>query len=135
MPQTPQDVALAFVTAINHHDIDELCGLMPDDHRFIDSLGGATLGLDNMRNGWAGYFEMFPDYELCVEETVTSGSTVIMLGTARGTYVQKSEQMLPQNSWQMPAAWRALIQNEKVLEWRVYADNEPVRQILASTRK
>ena len=132
MPQKPQNIALAFVNAINQHDTDELCGLMPDEHRFIDSLGGTTEGREKMRNGWAGYFEMFPDYAVCVEEITTNGSTVIMLGTARGTYVRKGEQLMPENLWQMPAAWRALIQDEKVLEWQVYADNEPVRRILAN---
>jgi hypothetical protein len=34
----------------------------------------------------------------------------------------------PENRWQTPAAIRALIEDGKVAEWRVYADNEPIRQ-------
>jgi hypothetical protein len=51
-----------------------------------------------------------------------------MLGLARGTYVTKAGEALPENSWQTRAAWRAKVRDEKVVEWRVYADNEPIRQ-------
>jgi hypothetical protein len=31
---------------------------------------------------------------------------------------------------QMPAAWRARISGSLIAEWRVYADNDPIRQIM-----
>ena len=32
--------------------------------------------------------------------------------------------------WQTPAAWKARIRGPLVAEWRVYADNEPIRAIM-----
>ena len=83
-----------------------------------------------MRDGWAAYFRMVPDYTVAVDETFSDGPVVIMLGVARGTYA-KDGQVRPENAWQTPAAWRARIQDKKVAEWRVYADNEPIRQLMA----
>ncbi len=34
-------------------------------------------------------------------------------------------------SWRTPAAWKAVIRDGKVMEWRVFADNKPVYEILA----
>ena len=33
--------------------------------------------------------------------------------------------------WHTPAAWKAVIRDAMVLEWRVFADNKPVYEILA----
>lgn len=34
-------------------------------------------------------------------------------------------------AWRTPAAWKAMIRDGKVTEWRVFADNKPVYEILA----
>jgi hypothetical protein len=80
-----------------------------------------------MRAGWAGYFRMVPDYTIAVEETICDGPLVVMLGVVQGTYTADGK-LKPENRWQTPAAIRALIEDGKVAEWRVYADNEPIRQ-------
>ena len=126
----PETIAYAFVNAINHQDVEELSKLMSAEHCFVDALGTVVQGREKMRDGWAAYFRMVPDYKLIVEETFSNGATVVMLGVARGTYV-KDGPPLPENAWQTPAAWRAQIQDEKVAEWRVYADNEPIRRLMA----
>jgi ketosteroid isomerase-like protein len=59
---------------------------MTDDHIFIDSLGTRIAGREAMRKGWAAYFAMVPDYALAIDETFTQGDTVVLLGTAHGTY-------------------------------------------------
>jgi ketosteroid isomerase-like protein len=133
MPKSPQTTAHAFVKAINHRDIEKLWKLMSDEHRFVDSLGTVVQGRDKMRDGWAGYFSMVPDYTVIVDETFSDGATVVMLGAAQGTYV-KDGQLLKENFWQTPAAWRAQIRDEKVAEWRVSADNEPIRQLMAKNK-
>jgi ketosteroid isomerase-like protein len=133
MTQSPETVAYAFVDAINHQDVNELAKLMSSEHRFVDSLGTVIQGREKMRDGWAAYFRMVPDYTVAVEETFFDSSIVVMLGVARGTYV-KDGAPLPENSWQTPAVWRAQIQGEKVVEWRVYADNEPIRRLMAKSK-
>jgi ketosteroid isomerase-like protein len=118
------------VNAINHHDVDEVSNLMSDDHRFVDSLGTVVQGREKMRDGWAGYFHMVPDYTVTIHETFSAGPVAVMLGVACGTYV-KDGPALPKNHWQTPAAWRAQVEDGKIIEWRVYADNEPIRQLMA----
>jgi hypothetical protein len=100
---------------------------MTAEHRFIDSLGGVLVGRDKVKAAWTAYFRMVPDYAIAVEETLCDGPVVVMLGVARGTY-SPDGQLLKENQWETPAALRAFIEDGKVAEWRVYADNEPIRQ-------
>lgn len=130
MRESSQAVALAFVEAINSRDPNRLGTLMTEEHRFVDSLGAVVQGRENMLLGWAAYFRMVPDYAIHVEETFENGVIVVLLGMASGTYA-KDGQVRPENSWQTPAAWRAQIEGDKVSEWRVYADNEPIRKLMA----
>jgi len=86
-----------------------------------------------MRAGGVGYFRMVPDYTIAVEETICDGPLVLMLGVVQGTYTADGK-LKPENQWQTPAALRALIEDGKVAEWRVYADNEPIRQRMRESR-
>jgi len=123
-----------FADAINHQSPDKLCELMAEEHVFIDSLGTRVEGRAAMRQGWEGYFRMVPDYTITIHDTFVKGPIVVMLGTAQGTYSLNGV-LTPENRWSTPAAWRALILGSCVVEWQVYADNEPIRQIMAKNRK
>lgn len=79
-----------------------------------------------MGRAWQAYFGMFPDYWIRVEEAIESGDVVVLLGTAGGTY-SVAGRLEAENRWETPAAWRALVRDDRVAGWRVYADNEPVR--------
>ena len=130
MNDLAESVAHAFVRAINRQDVNALAALMTEEHRFIDSLGNAVEGREKMRVGWSKYFQMVPDYTVTIEETFCDGPSVAMLGMAQGTYAAGGE-MKAENRWSTPTAFRALIQEQKVAEWRVYCDNEPIRQRMA----
>jgi uncharacterized protein (TIGR02246 family) len=114
--------ARAFADAINRQSVEDLTRLMTDDHLFIDSLGVQVQGRDQVTAGWAAYFRMVPDCTITIEETYSDGNAVAMLGTAQGTYAA--------TKWQTPAAWKVRIHGALVAEWRVYADNEPIRAIM-----
>jgi ketosteroid isomerase-like protein len=131
--ESPESVARAFVEAINRRSVEELVALMTEDHVFIDGAGSRGEGREKMKAGWEGYFHMVPDYEVVVDETFADGNVVVMVGRAEGTYAVEGN-LLPENRWQAPAAWRALIREGLVAEWRVYADNEPMRQLMARHR-
>ncbi len=126
-------VTEAFVAAINQHDPAALAALMTADHRFVDSLGNVVEGRDAMKAGWVGYFRMVPDYSLDPQENFAVGSVVVMLGTACGTWTADGE-LKPENRWETPLAVRALVEEGKIAEWRVYADNEPIRKIMSGRR-
>jgi ketosteroid isomerase-like protein len=127
MHEAAESVAQAFIRAINRQDVDALVELMPEQHRFIDSLGTSYEGRETLRRGWTKYFAMVPDYTVAIEETYSDGPVVIMLGVAQGTYVPHGE-LKPENRWSTPTAFRAHIEDGKVSEWRVYCDNDPIRQ-------
>lgn len=130
MTDLAEAVAQAFVRAINRQDADALAELMTPDHRFIDSLGQVAEGRDELHTAWIAYFRMVPDYTIAIDESYSRESVVVMLGTAQGTYTA-SGQLRQENCWQTPAVFRAFIEDGKVAEWRVYADNEPIRQKMA----
>ena len=120
-------VAQRFVKAINGHDVDGLTKLMSSDHVFVDSLGNRSPA-SAMRAGWQQYFTMVPDYWIKVDQIVSEGNAVILCGSGGGTFVPKGGMVKPENKWETAAVWRALVKEGKVTEWRVYCDNEPLRE-------
>jgi ketosteroid isomerase-like protein len=133
METSLESVAKQFVVAINHQDLDALSELMPEEHRFIDSLGRVLRGRDNVRAGWIEYFRMVSDYSIELQETFIKGPVVVMLGLAQGSYAVDGR-LTELDRWSSPAVFRAFIDDGKVKEWRVYADNEPVRKRIRKSK-
>ena len=130
----PSQVALAFVEKINRHDVEDLAALMTEDHVFVDALGARVQGREAMRKAWIGYLRWFPDYTISCTEVLEKGDVVALFGTARGTY-SVGGQLLPGNSWEVPAAWKAVVRGNLVAEWRVYVDNDPAHRIMAAHKE
>jgi ketosteroid isomerase-like protein len=128
-----ESVAQAFLRAINRQDVDRLAELMAPTYRFIDALGNTVEGREKMRDGWAAYFRMVPDYSVAIEEFYLGAPVVVMLGMASGTFTRDGK-LFPENRWQTPIAIRASIDDGMVSEWRVYADNEPIRKLMAKQK-
>ena len=120
------NVALKFVSRINAHDVEGMVSLMSRDHVFIDSLGNRFVRPE-IEEGWRQYFTTVPDYGIAIESKLRNGKLVVIFGTASGTYVSEGGTLKAENRWATPAAWRAVISRGKVSEWRIYADNEPIR--------
>ena len=130
-PKAPHDVALAFVERINAHDVAGLCSLMTDEHRFIDSLGMELGGRENMRRAWIEYFHMVPDFTIEITRAMSDGQVVALFGRSWGTFAPDGT-LLEKNRWSMPSAWRAVVANQNIAEWQIYADNEPIRFLVAN---
>ena len=146
----PLEVAMDFIKRINAGDVNSLCELMTESHIFQDALGKRFVGRDTMRQGWTQYFKMVADYQVHAEEFFTTDERVAIFGTASGRYVgphgvgtkasngspgQASSRGVesalgPNGFWEVPAAWRAVVQSGKIAEWRVYADNQPLRKLM-----
>ena len=118
-----EEVFYPFLAAINRHNVPTLTSLMTPDHTFIDSLGNRVVGAAPMEAGWHGYFAMCPDYWIRIAHAMSQDGTVLATGEAGGT-INGAE-------WKTPAAWKAVIREDKVAEWQVFADNKPVYEILA----
>jgi uncharacterized protein (TIGR02246 family) len=127
MKASAEAVAQAFIRAINRQDVEELVALMAPDHRFVDSMGNAVVGREKMRAGWAAYFRVVPDYSIAIDESFCDGPVVLMLGTAEGTFSADGT-LKSENQWKTAVALRAQVENGLLAEWRVYADNEPLRE-------
>ena len=125
----PREVVLKFIDHINAQNIDELCSLMSESHRFVDALGTEVQGREQMRQAWAGYFSLVPDYHISLNEIIDRGNVIVAFGTAGGTYSPNGE-LLDENQWQVPAAWRVEVIDGQISEWRVYADNESLRRLM-----
>jgi len=116
-------IITAFACAINKHDVDAISDLMTDDHTFIDSHNNAVKGKEVMESAWLSYFEMFPDYRIEVSDIIYGDCCYAAFGFAEGTYrnLHNSEQS---NHFHIPAAWKAVVENEKIKLWQVYADTK-----------
>ncbi len=122
-------VVKSFMSKISAQDINGLADLMTENHTFKDGMGTTVSGREIMRDGWGGYFAMVPDYWVKAERYFVDGNAVGIFGTAGGTYSSDGT-LKPENRWQVPAAWFAIVEGDKIAEWRVYADNEPIRLII-----
>jgi ketosteroid isomerase-like protein len=116
-----------FVAAINGHDIEALTSLMTPDHLFVDSAGNLVHGAESMRTGWRSYFAMCADYWIRVSNLLSEKETALATGEAGGT--------IDGTRWQTPAAWQVIVAGGRVSEWRVFADNKPVYEILARRKQ
>jgi len=115
------DVVKAFIAAINEGNVSQLSSLMTDDHTFVDSAGRVEAGRDHMTAGWTQYFRMFPDYRIEIQNILQAEGLVAVFGSASGTYNGKRG-LVPENRIEMPAAWKAIVENDKIKFWQVYAD-------------
>ena len=129
---TPVETVLAFLDAINSDDADKVAEWITEDHVFIDTLGNSLQGREKMRAGFRGYYAMCPDYRISREDIFHNGDIVALFGRAGGT-IRVNGELLPENTWQIPDAWRAVVRDGLIREWRVYADNKPVNDILAKS--
>ena len=116
---TNRQLIEAFVEAINARDVDALAALMSTDHTFIDAHGNEVVGRGKMLAGWRGYFEWFPDYEIEVVQIFENGHEFGLFGYAGGSFRGNPEQ-----SWRLPAAWKAVVRDQRVALWQVYADTK-----------
>jgi ketosteroid isomerase-like protein len=123
----PIEIFTAFTTARNNRDATAVAALMTADHVFVDGLGGRVEGATQMEHGWRGYFAMCPDYQIRIEHVLAEDSIVLAAGAAGGT--------IDGVAWRTPAAWKAVIRDGKVAEFRVFADNKPVYEILAKLQR
>lgn len=114
-----RETIFAFIDAINARDLSALGDLMSDDHKFIDAHGNEVCGRDQMLAGWRGYFEWFPDYEIEVTDVFEHEEAFALLGFAGGSFRRD-----PERRWRLPAAWKAVVKDERIALWQVFADTK-----------
>jgi ketosteroid isomerase-like protein len=126
----PLEVAMEFIKRINAGNVDALCELMTDKHIFQDALGKRFMGRETMRQGWKAYFKIVVDYNVRAEEFFQTKQRLAIFGVASGTCCADGEAKSKEKFWQVPAAWGAVVEDGLIAEWRVYADNQPLRKLM-----
>jgi len=124
----PLEVAMDFIKRINAGNVNALCDLMTEGHIFQDALGKLFIGRETMRQGWTLYFKMVGDYQVHAEEFFQTVDRLAIFGSASGRYAGGGA--ASNNFWEVPAAWRAVVKDGLMAEWRVYADNQPLRKLM-----
>lgn len=124
-----ETVVRKFIRLINEGEVDKLIRLMTDSHRFVDSLGITFEGKEIMHGAWKGFFSMVPDYKIEIENIIVQNDLTVIFGRAKGT-VSSGNRLYKTNSFDIPACWKAIVENEKIKEWRVYADNTNVHKLI-----
>ncbi len=123
----PIEIATSFIKRINAADVAGLYELMTEDHVFQDALGERFIGREKMRHGWTQYFATVKNYKIFVQNYFMGEESVALFGTASGTYpVQNGTD----GFWEVPAAWHVVVRGGLVAEWRVYANNLPLRKLM-----
>jgi hypothetical protein len=130
---TPLEVAESFVAAINSGEVERLVSRMTPDHIFIDADGSEHVGRDQMQSGWREYFRLVPDFRIEVRDRFVIRTTIVLLGQASGTFIQHGELKLD-NHWSVPAAWRVLVDRDRVAVWQLYANQHAMHVILDRIR-
>lgn len=125
-----KQVAEAFVSAINGHDADALALLMTEGHALVDGLGNRVVGKAAVLAAWRGYFAMVPDYWIEVRRVIEGDGVTAVFGRAGGTYAPTGR-LDPDRRWEIPAAWLAELEGGKLASWSVFADNLPMRRLMA----
>jgi ketosteroid isomerase-like protein len=121
-----EKVVLAFVEAVNAHDVEGIVGLCARDHRFVDAYG-AVVPADQLRSAWAAYFRFMPHYGIEVETVLCEGDIAAVFGCAWGGLAADNA---AGRSWRRPCAWRARVQNGQIQLWQVYVDTKAVFDLL-----
>ncbi len=148
----PLEVTMDFIKRINEGDVNALCELMTEGHVFQDALGKRFIGRETMRQGWTNYLKIVADYRVHADEFFHANERIAIFGTASGRYVGPQGPSMEAGTgapvhakaehdrdlyaigsngfWEVPAAWLAMVQHGKIAEWRVYADNQPLRKLM-----
>ena len=101
--------------------------LVATNHVLIDSLGYRLRGdHEVMRSAWARYFQTVPDYRIKAKAIFARGNIVFIVGEASGGYLPPTSTESI-GTWRTPAMWRV---RGRLTEWQVYADNEPIRELI-----
>ena len=128
---TDKEIVLAFVKAINDHDVDKIYNLMSDDHIFIDGSGGKHIGKTGMNAAWQNYYQMFPDYSIQITDVLEDDFIMGLFGYASGSYMNIRDKS---NFWKTPAAWKAIVENGKIKHWQVYCDYTQLMEIVKKNK-
>lgn len=129
----PESAARTFVAAINSGRPDAIAALISEDHVFVDSLGQRIEGRERVRQAWAAYFAMVPDFRIEIDSITVGDERVMLCGLASGGLASAGVRSAAAR-WSTPGAWEARGCEGRVSRWQVFCDNEPSRALMRAAQ-
>lgn len=137
-PPSPETLAaqkqtvLAFVEAINAHDVNAIVDLLSADYEFVNSSGDRFHQSPQFfRDEWSSQFAKHPDFRIRVGKVIADAEGVALFGYSEGTYAPDGE-LRPENRWSVPAAFLAMARNGKVTYFESFSDASMVYDLIQS---
>lgn len=115
----PKLTALIYNEHINTRNLEGVINLMAENHKFIDTKNRVETK-EEMKISWKEFFHEYPDYKNVFHTVISRDKFVILLG-----HSECSEPVLDG-----PAIWTAIIENDFIVEWRIYDDTDENRKVL-----
>jgi len=128
-----RSIILEFIDFINKHNIEGMAGLLSEDHIFIDAHNNSVTGKENMIASWKIYFEWFPDYTIETCDIIQGETCTAVFGFANGTF-RSLHNPERNNHFHLPAAWRVIVENNKIKQWQVYSDTKVPFEIMEKNK-
>ena len=116
-----REAAIAFIEAINAHDVDGIVALLSADYEFVNSQGDRFTGEAFMRETWADQFNKHPDFRIRVGRVVADEVAVAMFGFSEGTYAPDGV-LRTENRWSVPAAFLLMSREGKISYFESFSD-------------
>jgi hypothetical protein len=79
---------------------------------------GASNDREQMKLQWTNNFVKFPDYKIEVSDIFTLGNQIAAFGYASASCTIPDKNV-KENRWRVPVALLALIENDKIKQWKV----------------
>ena len=113
-----KDTVLKFVEVINRQDLPCIIEMMSEDFYFIDTYGGKA-DKEQMKTGWQGYFDWFPDYHIEVEDYLENEKFAVIIGKAGASYLGDGSR-----HWEFPSCWKVVVKESRIQLWQVFCDSK-----------
>ena len=122
---TNKQTIIAFIGSINAHDVEGLGALMSDDHTFIDAHDNQISWQREDARRLARLPRVVSRLLHRSYRCVRGRDSFALLGFAGGSYQNQQSE-----SWRLPAEWKAIVQNDLVTLWQVFADTKIPSEII-----
>lgn len=113
-----QGTIMKFVEAINNKNLPLIIDMMSEDFYFIDTYGNKE-NKEQMKTGWKGYFDWFPDYLIDVFDYIENEKFSMIIGKASASYMGNKEKY-----WEFPACWKVIVNGNQIQTWQVFCDSK-----------
>ena len=124
--QERKDVTLAYVEALNRHDMNALSDIITFDHKFVDLDGEVRRNRTSVMSGWEAFFRMSPTYGVHIWDILSADDSVLLTGRA----TSKDNSMTRSEEFDRKLLFRSKVRGGKVAEWVVMKDTPNNRRKL-----